>query len=54
MSKEFQHPGIQTIIEQHFGRIFNKIKVYRKKGIYTNHDPNMQEVGFTVSLHEAA
>jgi hypothetical protein len=22
MSKEFQHPAIQTIIEQHFGRFF--------------------------------
>jgi len=29
MSKEFQHPAIQTKIEQHFGRFFHQIKVCR-------------------------
>ena len=27
MSKEFQHPAIQTKIEQHFGGFFHQIKV---------------------------
>ena len=27
VSKEFQHPAIQTIIEQHFGGFFHQIKV---------------------------
>jgi hypothetical protein len=46
--KEFQHPAIQTIIEQHW-QIFSSNKIapaHRKKGFYTNRDPNNQEVGF--------
>jgi hypothetical protein len=27
VNKEFQHPAIQTKIEQHFGRFFHEIKV---------------------------
>jgi hypothetical protein len=27
VSKEFQHPAIQTKIEQHFGGFFHQIKV---------------------------
>jgi hypothetical protein len=27
VSKEFQHPAIQTKIEQHFGRFFHQIKM---------------------------
>ncbi len=48
-SKEFQHPAIQTNIEQHFWRIFptNKsVSANRKTGFYANRDPNKQEVEF--------
>jgi hypothetical protein len=49
VSKEFQHPTIQTKIEQHFGRFILSSKsapANRKTGFYANHDPNKQEVGF--------
>jgi hypothetical protein len=32
VSKEFQHPAIQTKIEQHFGGFFHKIKVHQPIG----------------------
>ncbi len=32
VSKEFQHPGIQTKIEQHFGCNFHQIKVHQAIG----------------------
>jgi hypothetical protein len=32
VSKEFQHPAIQTKIEQHFGRVFHQIKVSQRRG----------------------
>jgi hypothetical protein len=32
VSKEFQHPAIQTKIEQHFGRFFHQIKVRQPIG----------------------
>jgi hypothetical protein len=32
VSKEFQHPAIQTKKEQHFGRFFHQIKVRQPKG----------------------
>ncbi len=55
MSKEFQHPAIQTKIEQHFGGIFHQIKVCQPIG---RQDP-MQTVIQTSRrldsfLHEAA
>jgi hypothetical protein len=40
MSKEFQHPTIQTKIEQHLA------PANRKTGFYANLDPERQEVGF--------
>jgi hypothetical protein len=45
--KEFQHPAIQTKIEQHW-QIFSSNKsvpANRKTGFYANRDPNKQEVG---------
>jgi hypothetical protein len=39
VSKEFQHPAIQTKIEQHFGGFFHKIKVSQPVGFYANPDP---------------
>jgi hypothetical protein len=44
--KEFQHPAIQTKIEQHLADFNKSAPANRKKGFYTNHDPNKQEVGF--------
>jgi hypothetical protein len=32
LSKEFQHPAIQTKVEQHFGRFFHQIKVRQPIG----------------------
>jgi hypothetical protein len=32
VSEEFQHPAIQTKIEQHFGGFFNQIKVRQPIG----------------------
>jgi hypothetical protein len=32
VSKEFQHPAIQTKIEKHFGRFFHQIKVCQPIG----------------------
>jgi hypothetical protein len=32
VSKEFQHPAIQTKIEQHFGGFFHQIKVHQPIG----------------------
>jgi hypothetical protein len=50
VSKELQHPAIQTKIEQHFGGFFNQIKVRqpigRQDSMETVYDPNKQEVGF--------
>jgi hypothetical protein len=46
--EEFQLPAIQIKIVQHFGRFFLSNKsapANRKKGFYTNRDPNKQEVG---------
>jgi hypothetical protein len=42
-SKVFQHPAIQTKIEQHFGGFFHPIKVRQPIG---RQDSNKQEVGF--------
>jgi hypothetical protein len=44
VSKEFQHPAIQTKIEQDF---FHGAPA-KKAGFYANRDPNKQEVGFTL------
>jgi hypothetical protein len=49
VSKEFQHPAIQTKIEQHFGRFFLSHKSAPANGnigFYANRDPNKQEVGY--------
>jgi hypothetical protein len=48
VSKEFQHPAIQTQIEEHFSKFFyqKKVPANRKTGFYANRDPNKQEVGF--------
>ena len=46
VSRIFQHPAIQN---KKMKRIFSANKcapANRKKGSYTNHDPNKQEVGF--------
>ncbi len=48
VSKEFQHPAIQTKIVSSD----KSMPANRKTGFYANQDPNMQEVGFF--LHEAA
>jgi hypothetical protein len=47
VSKEFQHPAIQTKVEQHFGGFFiNKsAPANRKTGFSANRDRNKQEVG---------
>jgi hypothetical protein len=53
LRKEFQHPAIQTKIEQHFGGFFSSNKsmpVNRKTGFFANRDPNKQEVGFLFSM----
>jgi hypothetical protein len=53
--EEFQHPATQTKIVQPFGGFFQKNKgvpANRKKGFYTNRDPNKQEV--CSFLYEAA
>jgi hypothetical protein len=50
VSKEFQHPAIQTKIEQQYGGFFISKKsapANRKTGFYANRDSNKQEVGFT-------
>ncbi len=46
--EEFLHPEIKTKIVQHFGRFFSNksAPANRKKGFYTNCDPNKQEVVF--------
>jgi hypothetical protein len=45
--KEFQHPPIQTKIDQHLGRFLHQsAPANRKTGFYANRDPNKQEVGF--------
>ncbi len=49
VNKEFQHPAIQTKIEQHFGGFFHSDKsapANRKTGLYANRDQNKQEAGF--------
>jgi len=55
VSKEFQHPAIQTKIEQHFGGFFHQIKVCQPIG----RQDSMQTVIRTSRrldsfLHEAA
>jgi hypothetical protein len=55
VSKEFQHPTIQTKLEQHFGGFFHQIKVRQPIG---RHD-SMQTVirasrRLDTLLHEAA
>jgi hypothetical protein len=55
VSKEFQHPEIQTIIEQHFGGFFIQIKVRQPIG-----RQDSMHIGIGTSrrldsfLHEAA
>jgi hypothetical protein len=46
VSKEFNHPALQTKIEQHFGGFFHSSPANMNKGFYANHDPYKQEVGF--------
>jgi hypothetical protein len=47
VSKEFQHPTIQTKIEQNFGGFFHQIKMRQHIGRHdSNHDPKKQEDGF--------
>jgi hypothetical protein len=55
VSKEFQHPAIQTKIEQHFGGFFHQIKVRQPIG----RQDSIQTVNHTSRrldsfLHEAA
>jgi hypothetical protein len=55
VSKEFQHPAIQTKIEQHLGRFFHQIKVRQP----IERQDTMQTVVQTsrrldLFLHEAA
>jgi hypothetical protein len=55
VSKEFQHPAIQTKIEQHFGGFFLQIKVSQPIG----RQDSMQTINQTSRrldsfLHEAA
>ncbi len=47
VSKEFQHPAIQTKIEKNSDRFFHQLKVRQPIGdrILCNRDPNKQEVG---------
>jgi hypothetical protein len=51
VSKEFQHPAIQTKIEQHFGGLFNQIKVRQPVGRQDSMqtDANKQKVGFSLA-----
>jgi hypothetical protein len=52
VSKEFQHPAIQTKIEQHFGGFFHQIKVRqlkRRQDSMQNRDPNKLKVGLIFS-----
>jgi hypothetical protein len=42
--EEFQHPAIQSKIEQHFGRFFSQIKVRQPIGSKGS-VPKLQEVG---------
>jgi hypothetical protein len=48
VSKKFQHPAIQTKIEQHLGRFFQRIKVPqpigRQESMHIYCDPNKQEI----------
>jgi hypothetical protein len=46
VSKEFQHPAIQTKIEQHFFSPNKSAPANRKTGFYANRDPEKQEIGF--------
>jgi hypothetical protein len=46
VSKEFQHPAIQTKIEQQIFSSNISVPANRKSGFYANPDPNMEEVGF--------
>jgi hypothetical protein len=48
VSKEFQHPTIQTKIEQNFldFSLNKSVPANRRTGFYANHDLNNQEVRF--------
>jgi hypothetical protein len=46
VSKEFQHPAIQTKIEQHFGRFFHQIKVCHPTERQDLCKPRSEEVEF--------
>jgi hypothetical protein len=46
VSKEFQHPAIQTQNRQHFGGFLHQIKVIKPIGFYANRDLIKQEVGW--------
>jgi hypothetical protein len=46
LSKEFQHPAIQTKLEQQIFSSNKSVPANRKSGFYANPHPNKQEVGF--------
>jgi hypothetical protein len=56
LSKEFQHPAIQTKKEQHFGRFFHQIKVRQPIGRQDSMQTviRMQAGGWIHFCHEAA
>jgi hypothetical protein len=55
VSKEFQHPAIQTKIEQHFGGFFHQIKVRQPIGRKDSMQIVIRTSGRLDSfLHEAA
>ncbi len=55
MSKEFQHPAIQTNKEQHFGGFFHQIKVRQPMGRQDSMPTGIRTSGRLDSfLHEAA
>jgi hypothetical protein len=51
MSIEFQHPAIQTKIEQHFGGFFHQIKVHQQIG---RQDSMQTMIRTSRRLHEEA
>jgi hypothetical protein len=54
MSKEFQHPAIQTKIEQHFGIFFHQIKVLHPLGRQDSIKNRRTSRKLDSFLHEAA
>ncbi len=58
VSKEFQHPAIQTTIEPHFGRFFHQIKERQPIGRQDSMQPWSEQAGgqwrLDSFLHEAA